>query len=469
MAPHRESPGLRTLGVLFESGATAGLGDGPLLERFATRAGPAADLAFEALVGRHGPMVWRTCRASLGDGPDAQDAFQATFLILARKASTLRVRDSIAPWLHRVARRASGRVRRSAERRRAAERGSARPDSYSEDGARLDLLRAIHDEVDRLPDRFRIPVVLCDLQGRGYEDAARDLGCPVGTIKSRLARGRERLRHGLARRGLAPGLGLVAGAESPVPPTLARATVAAATSSTVPATILPIIQEVGRSMIHSRLKVAMIRSGLGLALVLGGAVAGSLARQGPPTEAKPAPAPKPAARPDGPAQGTLFASPSWRRVDAYEPPDFERFFPDDPEGAKRLAALWAAPDKDARPDEEVLRTVRAGMRRSRSRLRTDVIRWIGNRYVWGKSPQNPDAIEALYHAIDIPNEGTMFNKARSWAVYFGLSVVEPKPPAVLHALVDLGMLDDERTAFGHENPGRIAWARPTSATNWSPS
>jgi RNA polymerase sigma factor (sigma-70 family) len=185
-------PALR---MLFDAGTATGLTDGQLLERFATRGGDSAEAAFAALVDRHGPMVWRVCRAILRDDHDAEDAFQATFLVLVRRAGTLWVRDSLGPWLHRVASRAAARARVMASRRRAAERRAiAMSDRNREDAVGEEVAGLVHAEIDRLPERYRMPVVLCDVEGRSYEEAARHLRCPVGTVKSRLARGRERLR-----------------------------------------------------------------------------------------------------------------------------------------------------------------------------------------------------------------------------------------------------------------------------------
>jgi RNA polymerase sigma factor (sigma-70 family) len=196
------------LKALFESGVPAGLTDGQLLERFASSRGEAAELAFAILVERHGPMVLRACRGILRDDHEAMDAFQATFLVLIKKGRSLWVRDSIGPWLHRVACRAAGRARADAGRRRALERRLAEATLGQAVGRdRHDLAAAVHEELDRLPDRYRVPIVLCDLEGRTCEEAARHLGCPIGTIGSRLARGRERLRDRLARRGLAPAVG----------------------------------------------------------------------------------------------------------------------------------------------------------------------------------------------------------------------------------------------------------------------
>ncbi len=208
-------PSPRYLGTLFDDGGTAGLTDGQLLERFAGGDGIAAEMAFAAIVERHGGMVFHACRRLLRDENDARDAFQATFLMLVRKAGSLWVADSIGPWLHRVACRAAGRVRRAAEGHRVRERRAAESEGSrkSDDIERRDLARAIHEEVERLPGPFRAAVVLCDLEGRPHEEAARQMGCAVGTVKSRLARGRGRLRDRLVRRGLAPASAAILGAE----------------------------------------------------------------------------------------------------------------------------------------------------------------------------------------------------------------------------------------------------------------
>jgi RNA polymerase sigma factor (sigma-70 family) len=223
--------------MLFHAGTLTGCTDGQLLERFVTGGGEVAEHAFSSLIDRHGPMVWRVCCAILRDEHDAQDAFQATFLVLVQRAGSLWVRDSLGPWLHRVASRAAVRARVVARRRRSAERRAVEmARRVGDDPIGDDLGGLIHEAIDRLPDRYRVPVVLCDLEGRSYEEAARHLRCPVGTIKSRLARGRERLRDRLARHGLAVLAGLPAGPgigipeASPAPAALMAATVRATTA-----------------------------------------------------------------------------------------------------------------------------------------------------------------------------------------------------------------------------------------------
>lgn len=164
-----------------------------------------ARAAFTAVVHRHGPMVLRICRHILGDTQDAEDVFQATFLVLMRKARSVRKADSLASWLHGVALRISVRTRVNTARRRAGERQAAAmrtraqaPDAIDQSWAEL------HEEIARLPDRYREPVVLCYLQGLTTEAAADRLRCPRGTILSRLSRARHRLRARLTRRGLGP-------------------------------------------------------------------------------------------------------------------------------------------------------------------------------------------------------------------------------------------------------------------------
>ena len=224
----------RQLRTLFNVGAVRELTDGQLLERFATERGEAAELAFAVLVERHGPMVMRVCRGVLADADAAQDAFQATFLVLVKRGRGLWVRDSIGPWLHQVAYRTARCARATAARRRRLERRAALSEEDVRPERDFELERLLHEEIDRLPERYRAPVVLCDLEGRTYEQAARHLGWPVGSVKSRLSRGRERLRARLIGRGVGGALGplaVVGAFKAPalsIPPALLDATTAAA-------------------------------------------------------------------------------------------------------------------------------------------------------------------------------------------------------------------------------------------------
>lgn len=184
--------------------------DSELLERFGRRGDEAA---FAALVARHGPMVLGVCRRVLRDAHDAEDAFQATFLLLVRKAGSLRQPDQLSPWLYGVAYRTAIKARACAARRRECERPVA-VEPVAAAPAAGDMiwreLRPVLDEaVHRLPAKYRAPVVLCYLEGRTNVQAARQLGVPVGTVATRLARAREMLRRHLTRRGVTVPLALL--------------------------------------------------------------------------------------------------------------------------------------------------------------------------------------------------------------------------------------------------------------------
>jgi len=199
------------LQTLFGVGTLAGLTDGQLLERFTEGRGEAMEAAFTALVERHGPMVLGVCQAVLGDRHDAEDAFQATFLVLALRAGSIRRGDAVASWLYSAARRVALRARRQAARHRERERGRAAKAGAAEpvSAPPADPWPELYEELDRLPEPFRAAVVLCDLEGHSYEQAARMLHCPVGTVQSRLARGRQRLRKRLETRGVSSAVVLV--------------------------------------------------------------------------------------------------------------------------------------------------------------------------------------------------------------------------------------------------------------------
>lgn len=182
------------------------IADAELLARF-VRSRDAA--AFELLFWRHGPMVRGVCQRVLGNTSDTEDAFQATFLVLTRKAGSVARGTALAGWLHRVAWRTSLNARKARGRRAARERRLGEfPDLPARDDP---ARRATDDEVQhildgelaRLPEKLRLPLVLCDLEGRSHAAAAAELRCPLGTLNSRLARGRERLRGRLLRKGLA--------------------------------------------------------------------------------------------------------------------------------------------------------------------------------------------------------------------------------------------------------------------------
>jgi RNA polymerase sigma factor (sigma-70 family) len=228
---------VQQLQMLWDAGALGSVDDGALLEQYLLRDGT-AEGAFAALVERHGPMVLRVCRDVLRDPHDAKDAAQATFLILARKASSIRRHTALASWLFGTARRVASLAKRDAARRRRHERQWAeavatarQSQSASEDQDRC--WPELHEELERLPGRYRTAIVLCDLEGLSHEQASSRLGCPLRTLQTRLYRGRERLRLRLVRRGLTLATALVGtshanGAFITVPPTWRIATVQAA-------------------------------------------------------------------------------------------------------------------------------------------------------------------------------------------------------------------------------------------------
>lgn len=179
----------------------AGLSDRELLERFCRLR---EEAAFAALVHRHAPLVWTVCRRILPQAHDAEDAFQATFFVLARKARAVRWQDSVGGWLYTVARRLALKARAEAARRRARERAVAPAAPPGLPAAPTHGIGHIVDEeFERLPKAYREPLLLCCLQGKTREEAARELGWTRGQVKAGLERGRSMLRDRLAGRGLA--------------------------------------------------------------------------------------------------------------------------------------------------------------------------------------------------------------------------------------------------------------------------
>ncbi len=228
---------LRQMGRLFEDGTLTGLGDWQLLERYLTRRD---EDAFAALVDLHGPMVLGLCRRMLRDPRDIEDAFQATFLVLVRKAPAIRDRNLLSNWLYGVAYRVARRARTRTLRRRDRETAVGTPEVAAgpDPTDRTEFDAMLDQELSRLPERYRAPLVLCYLRGRTHDQAAEELRCPVGTVRSRMARGRDLLRDRLTRRGFAPSaMAALLGPDpmaparllvATVPPPMAAATVRAA-------------------------------------------------------------------------------------------------------------------------------------------------------------------------------------------------------------------------------------------------
>ncbi|MEW4570926.1 sigma-70 family RNA polymerase sigma factor [Tautonia sp. JC769] len=294
MAKRMDGGILQDFRTLFRVGVIGHLTDGELLERFCSASDEAAGLAFEALVRRHGPMVLRTCRAVLGHEHDARDAFQASFLVLVRKANRLRGADTIGPWLYQVAHRTARsaraqRARRLRHEHQAAAR-AAPPIASPADPTDTEAL--ILDELNRLPARDRAVLSLCGLAGRTNEQAARELGLPVGTVQSRLHRARSRLRARLLRRGIAAPATLAAllpaeaATAAVVPLSLVESTSLAALryathgsiASAASAPVAGLARTTLKAMLMTQLKVSTTAVlTLGLLLAGGATVARSLA------------------------------------------------------------------------------------------------------------------------------------------------------------------------------------------------
>ncbi len=237
MAAKLENAALGEIGTLFAVGTIGGLSDGHLIEQFLSGPPDLAEAAFAALVDRHGAMVMGVCRRLLSDPNDADDAFQATFLVLVRRARSIARRELLANWLYGVAFRTARVTRTRAALRLAKERhviDVLRTRPTQEEERCGDLLVLLDEELSRLPEKFQIPVVLCELEGRSRKEVALRLGIAEGTLSSRLARARELLRKRFERRGLALGAGALAAAlprevsAAAVRPALATATVQAA-------------------------------------------------------------------------------------------------------------------------------------------------------------------------------------------------------------------------------------------------
>jgi RNA polymerase sigma factor (sigma-70 family) len=278
---------LRHMQQLASGGRARQWTDRQLLDDFAARR---SEAAFSALVSRHGPMVLRVCRRVLNHEQDAEDAFQATFLVLARNTASIRKREALADWLHGVAYRTAMKAKRGAARRRNHEaRAGAvapRPASPTWD----DVQAVLDEEVQRLPSCYRQAFVLCVLEGKGGAEVAAELGCKEGTVKSRVNRARHLLRRQLSRRGiqLAALLAAVSVAEgvgrAALPPALARSTVgfgllvaAGGPAAVIPPRVAALAAGVTRAMSLTRVKIAAALLAAGL-LIAG---AGALARQAP--------------------------------------------------------------------------------------------------------------------------------------------------------------------------------------------
>jgi RNA polymerase sigma factor (sigma-70 family) len=309
-------PAGEILGTLRRSLLREGGGesDGRLLDAFARRRDEAA---FAAILRRHGPMVLGVCRRVLRNGHDAEEAFQATFLVLARKAGTVCRPELLANWLYGVAYRTALAARAAGARRRVKERAMARPEAWEASDAGRELWPVLDRELSRLPDKYRVPVVLCDLEGKTRKEAARQLGWPEGTLAGRLARARALLarrltRHGLTLSGGALAVALAQGpASASVPPLLHAVTAghaaafAAARAAGVPAEVVALTKGVMKAMVMTKsrnvLTLLLAAGAVGLALGTGyvSRAVGSEDEGTAKTARRAAPAPVAPARPTG--------------------------------------------------------------------------------------------------------------------------------------------------------------------------
>jgi RNA polymerase sigma factor (sigma-70 family) len=228
-----------------------GPSDAQLLESFLVRRD---EVAFEALLHRHGPMVLGVCRRVLRNVHDAEDALQATFLVLARRANSIRSRQVVGSWLYGVAYRTAMKARVINAKRRTKERQAGemtRPQSSSDE----ELLEKLDHELSRLPDKYRVPVVLCELEGKSRRDVARLLGVPEGTLSWRLAHAKKMLAKRLSRHELAIPLGVLAVGLSP---TLRASTLQTVlTTGAVPAKVLALTDGVMKAMLLTKLKITV--------------------------------------------------------------------------------------------------------------------------------------------------------------------------------------------------------------------
>jgi RNA polymerase sigma-70 factor (ECF subfamily) len=278
----------RYIRTLFETGMVAALSDGQLLGRFVD-SGESASL--ETLVRRHGPMVWGVCRRVLRDHHEAEDAFQATFLVLARRAASIMPRDKVGNWLYGVAYQTARKARATRAKRRMRE-GQV-PDAPEPEagpqGARHDLAEWLDHEMSRLPAKYRIPIVLCELEGKTHAEAAQRLGWPIGTVSGRLSRAKAMLAKRLTRRGVSLTGGSLAvllfpsqgTASAGMPAPLLSSTVKAASlfaagqaamACVVSSTAAALAKEVLKTMLFSKIKIiAAITTAALLALTFAGA------------------------------------------------------------------------------------------------------------------------------------------------------------------------------------------------------
>ncbi len=288
MRPGSSREVVRHLRTLYQFGVAGSFSDEQLLERFLARRDETGEEAFAELVQRHGPMVLGVCRRVLSDEHEAEDAFQATFLVLARKGATVVRREKLASWLYGVAVRTAREARGRAARRRAREERVSTPIHIEppDEGFPDELRDILDEELARLPARHRGAVVLCELEGVSRPEAARRLGIPEGTLSSRLARAKAQLRDRLARRGVSlPAAALSAillreAQAATLPLCLLESTVEAATlvaagptaAAAISASVASLSEGVIKTMIIAKMKGIILAVGTMTAVVSGAVV-----------------------------------------------------------------------------------------------------------------------------------------------------------------------------------------------------
>jgi RNA polymerase sigma factor (sigma-70 family) len=249
--------------------------DAQLLQRFAAERDEAA---FTSLLHRHGPLVWSVCRRVLAEEHAAEDAFQATFLVLLHKAHAVSKKASLRSWLYGVALRVALRARqREGLRRHHEQQAPVRHEENVPEAIWQDVRPILDEEIQRLPEKYRLPVLLCYLEGQTNDEAAQLLNCPRGTIATRLARARQRLRSRLLRRGLTLSVGALAALlaenalSAPVPPMLLAQTAKVVLMGAASTSITTLTEGVLHAMFVTKLKVNLAFVLL-LGLVLGSGI-----------------------------------------------------------------------------------------------------------------------------------------------------------------------------------------------------
>jgi RNA polymerase sigma factor (sigma-70 family) len=285
MAKAVSSPILHLIRQVVEDQSVRQLCDRDLLQRFGDQRDEAA---FDTLLRRYGPMVLDVCRGVLGNEADAEDAFQATFLILARKAASIRKSASVGSWLHGVAYRTALKARAQlATRQKTESRAPARPISEPDDLTWREVRQVLHEELTGLAERYRVPLVVCYLEGKTQDAAAALLGLAKSTLKERLERGRSLLRARMVRRGLGPAAALIATAwpstiaSACVQATLVSRTVTAASlfaaGQAAPAGVISVKVAALTEGVLKTMLLSKIKSAAALALLLSACVGGALA------------------------------------------------------------------------------------------------------------------------------------------------------------------------------------------------